>query len=66
MTCAEPDAARAIPALRAATRADAESVRTLVFEALREFGFAPDPAGVDADLADLQASYLVRGGAFIA
>jgi GNAT superfamily N-acetyltransferase len=50
--------------IRSATRADSDRVRDLVFGILREFGFTPDPSGIDADLTDLEASYLVRGGAF--
>jgi putative acetyltransferase len=50
--------------LRPATNADAPAVRELVFGALREFGLTPDPAQTDADLADLEAAYLWRGGRF--
>ena len=51
-------------AIRPAIRADSDAVRALVFGILREFGFTPDPSGTDSDLADLEASYLVPGGAF--
>jgi GNAT superfamily N-acetyltransferase len=50
--------------LRSATNADAPAVRELVFAVLREFGLRPDPAHTDADLADLDKSYLSRGGRF--
>jgi dimethylargininase len=49
---------------RSATNADGEAIRRVVFTALREFGFTPDPAGTDADLADVEASYLRPGGSF--
>ena len=50
--------------LRPATNADGEAVRALVFGILRGYGFTPDPAGTDADLADLEASYFRGGGTF--
>ena len=50
--------------LRAATNADAEVVRDLVFSVLREYGLKSDPDGTDSDLRDLEASYHARGGAF--
>jgi len=50
--------------LRPANNADAPAVRELVFAILREFGLTPDPAQTDADLADLERSYLTRGGRF--
>lgn len=49
---------------RPATNGDAEAVHALVFGILREFGFTPDPAGTDADLADLEVAYQRPGGAF--
>ena len=50
--------------IRSATHADTDAVRDLVFGILPEFGFSPDPAGTDADLENLEVSYLARGGAF--
>lgn len=50
--------------IRPATNADAEAVRRLVFSILRDHGLAPDPNSTDADLADLEAAYIARGGAF--
>ncbi|MDB5310178.1 MAG: NG,NG-dimethylarginine dimethylaminohydrolase 1 [Gemmataceae bacterium] len=50
--------------LRAATNADGEAIRRVVWAVLGEFGFTPDPAGTDADLAVVEASYLRTGGAF--
>ncbi len=50
--------------LRAACNADGPAVRGLVYAALCEHDFVPDPQDTDADLADLELSYTSRGGAF--
>src|SRR5262245_1080569 len=50
--------------LRPATNGDAAAVRGLVFAVLREHGLTPDPDGTDADLFDLELSYLRGGGSF--
>jgi putative acetyltransferase len=50
--------------LRPATNADREIVTQLVFAVLREYGLEPNPSTTDADLADLEVSYVNRGGAF--
>lgn len=50
--------------LRPATNADGAAIRGVVFGVLQEFGLTPDPEGVDADLADIESSYLSPGGAF--
>lgn len=50
--------------MRSATNADGEAIRRVVFAALREHGLAPDPDATDADLADIEASYLRPGGSF--
>jgi putative acetyltransferase len=50
--------------LRPAVNADGEAIRTLVFNALREYGLDPHPQGVDADLFDIESAYLRRGGSF--
>jgi dihydrofolate reductase/GNAT superfamily N-acetyltransferase len=50
--------------LRPATNADGEAIRAVVFGVLREFGLTPDPAGTDADLFDIESSYLKPGGSF--
>jgi putative acetyltransferase len=50
--------------MRSATNADGEAIRALVATVLREFGLEPDPAGTDADLADIEAYYLRAGGSF--
>ena len=46
-----------LPTFRTATRADSAAVQALVFEVLREYRLIPDPAGTDADLADLEHFY---------
>ena len=50
--------------LRSATNADGEAIRARISTVLREFGLEPDPAGTDADLADIESSYLRAGGSF--
>jgi putative acetyltransferase len=50
--------------LRPATNKDGEAVRSVVSAVLREFGFTPDPHETDADLADLESSYIHAGGSF--
>lgn len=50
--------------MRAATNADADAVRELVFGVLHEHGLKPDSATTDADLADLEGHYIRRGGSF--
>ncbi len=52
------------PRLRPATNSDCEPVRNLVFTVLDEYGLKPDPGCTDADLDDIEQSYLVRGGVF--
>jgi putative acetyltransferase len=49
---------------RPATNADSQAVCNLVASVLREFGLAWDPNGTDADLADVECSYLRAGGSF--
>lgn len=43
--------------LRPARNADAPAVRELIFAILKEYGLPPAPAGVDADLFDIEAHY---------
>lgn len=52
------------PRLRPATNADCEPVRSLVFTVLGEYGLKSDPRCTDADLDDIEQSYLARGGTF--
>src|SRR5205085_2131101 len=51
-------------AIHAIEPGEAPEVRALVAEVLGEFSLAPDPDGVDSDLADPAASYVARGGIF--
>jgi putative acetyltransferase len=51
-------------ALRAATNADAEAARDIVFSALREHGLEPSPEDTDADLYDIEQHYHANGGCF--
>ena len=51
-------------AIRRASGADTAAARELVFGVLAEYGFAPEPAGTDADLMDLEAGFLAGGGLF--
>src|SRR5262245_33636844 len=50
--------------IREATNDDAASVRSIVFAVLKEYGLAPDPAGTDHDLEDIEANYKGSGGTF--
>ena len=50
--------------IRPATNNDLEAIVKLVFGVLREFGLEPDPSATDADLQDIEANYLQRGGLF--
>jgi putative acetyltransferase len=52
------------PRLRPATNADCRPVRDLVFTVLAEYHLKPDPGCTDADLRDIEQSYLNRGGVF--
>jgi len=50
--------------IRPATNNDLDAIANLVFSVLREFGLEPDPSATDADLEDIEANYLQRGGLF--
>ena len=50
--------------IRGFRREDASAVREIVFGVLAEFGLAPDHAGTDVDLSDVELHYLVPGGGF--
>jgi putative acetyltransferase len=50
--------------VRAARDADSPAVISLVFAVLDEYGLNPSPAGIDADLSALEASYPAAGGWF--
>ncbi len=51
--------------LRNATNGDGESVLALVASILTEYGLQIDPEATDADLKQIEASYLANGGAFL-
>ena len=53
------------PRFRRASNEDREEVTRLVYGVLKEYGLEPDPAATDADLADIEQSYFVRGGTFV-
>jgi putative acetyltransferase len=50
--------------IRAATNRDVERIKALVFAALYEHGLKPDPEITDADLDDIEGTYLKTGGTF--
>ena len=50
-------------AIRPAIAADVDAIRRIVRSVLDEYRLAPDPDGIDRDLADPLASYAGRGGA---
>ncbi len=50
--------------IRSATNDDRQRVAELVFGVLGEYGLEPDPETTDADLQDIEANYLQRGGLF--
>jgi len=52
------------PRLRPATNADCRHVANLVYTVLGEYHLKPDPECTDADLKDIEQSYLARGGVF--
>lgn len=49
---------------RSANRADGEKIRQIVFGVLREYNLEPDCDDTDADLNDIEANYIARGGLF--
>ena len=49
---------------RSATNGDVPAIRQIVFSVLREYGLEPRPRSTDADLDDVEASYIRAGGAF--
>ena len=52
-------------ALREARPGDERAIQQVVADVLREYDFETEPDGVDADLRDIQASYIARGGTFL-
>ena len=52
-------------AIRPAENADGPAVSVMVASILAEYGLKLDPAGIDADLNDLEANYHRPGGWFV-
>jgi putative acetyltransferase len=50
--------------IRAATNEDIEEIKVLVFGVLLEYGWKGDSAATDADLNDIEESYIKPGGIF--
>jgi putative acetyltransferase len=50
--------------IRVATNDDCEKIKSLVFSVLREYGLTPEPDATDADIADIENSYIKPGGIF--
>ncbi|MDX1453908.1 MAG: GNAT family N-acetyltransferase [Gammaproteobacteria bacterium] len=50
--------------IRPGRRDDGPELAAMVHAALHEHGLVPEPAGVDADLMDVEERYLARGGCF--
>jgi putative acetyltransferase len=50
--------------LRDCQRSDEAAIRDIVGQVLQEYRLSADPAETDADLQDIDASYLQRGGVF--
>lgn len=51
--------------IRLAANTDREQIQNIVFSVLSEYGLKNDPNGTDADLNDIEANYLARGGTFV-
>ncbi len=50
------------PFIRAATKADQDDIRALIFAILNEYDLEPDPRSIDQDLFDIEGYY--RDGVF--
>lgn len=50
--------------IRVACNQDAKPIKELVFSVMTEFGLTPEPQGLDADLEDIEGTYLRCGGLF--
>ena len=49
---------------REVRNSDRQRIEKLIFTVLLEHGLEPDPETTDADLKDIEANYLRRGGVF--
>jgi len=45
------------PVIRAATKADQDDIRALIFAVLNEYALEPDPKTIDQDLFDIEGYY---------
>lgn len=50
--------------IRSATNEDTVEIQKLVFGVLEEYGLVPSPESTDADLANIEGSYIKPGGLF--
>jgi putative acetyltransferase len=50
--------------LRPATNADSESIKSVVFSVLKEYGLKPDSNSTDKDLDSIEESYFLKKGFF--
>jgi putative acetyltransferase len=50
--------------LRPATNADSESIKSVVFSVLKEYGLKPDSNSTDKDLDSIEESYFLSNGFF--
>src|SRR5712664_3593546 len=60
----DPEISMTHLSLRDAVAGDEASIRRVVDTVLFEYGFAPEPGGIDADLEDVVGQYHDRGGLF--
>lgn len=51
--------------IRLATNQDKEQLQKVIFGVLSEYGLKNDPDGTDADLNDIEANYIAKGGTFV-
>lgn len=50
--------------IRAANNADSETVKSVVFSVLKEYGLSPDSSSTDKDLENIEDNYFAQGGYF--
>ena len=50
--------------IRQATNADTPHIRKILFSTMKEYGICCDPENAEADLEDLESSYIGAGGLF--
>jgi putative acetyltransferase len=52
------------PRLRLANNKDCDKIASLVYGILKEYDLKPDPTLTDADIKDIEQSYIEQGGTF--